>query len=110
MNGPRQFSAGAADEVCGFVRGDPRYDYRVRPEGGFDDVCGILRRSLSEPSGLMQCSKHQEGPLPWSLSCTCLSSARLTNSTESMADPSWVRNRSIASFIGGGRSPHQLIA
>src|SRR5262249_39552440 len=41
---------------------------------------------------------------------TRLSSALLTNSTESIAAPSWVRNCSIASFIGGGRSPHQLIA
>jgi hypothetical protein len=44
-----------------------------------------------------------------SVSITCLSSALLTNSTESIAAPSWVRNCSIASFIGGGRSPHQSI-
>src|SRR5262249_22698725 len=55
-------------------------------------------------------SKHQGGPFPRSVSCTCLSSALLTNSTESIAAPSWVRNCSIASFIGDGRSPHQLIA
>src|SRR5262249_13288265 len=58
----------------------------------------------------MHRSKHQAGPFPWSVSCTCLSSALFTNSTESIAAPSWVRNCSIASFIGGGRSPHQLIA
>src|SRR5262245_14898503 len=60
-------------------------------------------------TGLMHYSKHQAGPFPRSVSCTCLSSALLTNSTESIAAPSWVRNCSIASFIGGGRSPHQLI-
>src|SRR5262249_27122205 len=54
--------------------------------------------------------QHQGGPFPRSVSGTCLSSALLTNSTESIAAPSWVRNCSIASFIGGGRSPHQLIA
>src|SRR5262249_36683654 len=48
-------------------------------------------------TGLMQCSKHQAGPFPWSVSCTCLSSALLTNSTESIVAPSWVRNCSIAS-------------
>src|SRR5262249_23662340 len=65
---------------------------------------------LRATTGLMQCSTHQVGPFPRSVSCTCLSSALLTNSTESIAAPSWVRNCSIASFIGGGRSPHQLIA
>jgi ABC-type oligopeptide transport system ATPase subunit len=38
-------------------------------------------------------------------SCTSLASALLTNSTESIAAPSWLRNCSIASFISGGRSP-----
>src|SRR5262245_14903348 len=66
------------------------------------------RRSHS--AGLMHRSKHHGGPLPRSVSCICLPSALLTNSTESMAAPSWMRNSSIASFIGGGRSPHQLTA
>ena len=65
---------------------------------------------LCAKSGDIQCSEHQAGPFPRSVSCICLSSALLTNSTESIAAPSWVRNCSIASFIGGGRSPHQLIA
>src|SRR5262249_48181666 len=58
---------------------------------------------------LMHRSKHQAGPSVRSVSGACLSSALLTNSTESIAAPSWVRNCSIASFIGGGRSPHQSI-
>src|SRR5215813_6020005 len=62
------------------------------------------------PYGLVYRSKHQAGPFPRSVSCTCLPSALLTNSTESIAAPSWMRNSSIASFIGGGRSPHQSIA
>src|SRR5262245_3145042 len=57
-------------------------------------------------SGLMRRSKHQGGPCPWSVSCTCLSSALLTNSTESIAAPSWMRNWSIASFgLGLGFAP-----
>jgi hypothetical protein len=52
---------------------------------------------------------NQAGPSPPSFSGTCLSSALLTNSTESIAAPSWVRNCSIASSIGAGRSPHQSI-
>src|SRR5262249_49348688 len=50
-------------------------------------------------------AKHQGGPFPWPVSCTCLSSALFTNSTESIAAPSRVRNCSTASFIDGGRSP-----
>src|SRR6266481_2627931 len=53
--------------------------------------------------------QHQPGPSPLSVSGACLSSALLTKSTESIAAPSWVRNCSIASFIGGGRSPHQSV-
>ena len=44
-------------------------------------------------------------PSAESVSGACLSSAFLTNSTESIAAPSWVRNCSPASFIGAGRSP-----
>src|SRR5262249_51564922 len=40
---------------------------------------------------------------------TRLSSAFFTNSTESIAAPSWVRNCSIASFIGGGSDSLLLI-
>src|SRR5207237_52297 len=34
-----------------------------------------------------------------------LSSALFTNSTESIAAPSWTRKLSISSFMGGGSSP-----
>src|SRR5712692_9134048 len=54
-------------------------------------------------------AKHQGGPFPWSVSCTCLSSALFTNSTESIAAPSRVRNCSTASFIDGGRSPSNQV-
>src|SRR6266436_2028352 len=37
------------------------------------------------------------------------SSALFTNSTESIAAPSWTRKLSISSFMGGGSSPHQSI-
>src|SRR6266851_7002079 len=60
-------------------------------------------------TGLMHYSKHQAGSSPRSFSGTCLSSALFTNSTASIAAPSWVRNCSIDSFIGAGRSPHQSI-
>ena len=46
----------------------------------------------------------------YSLSCTCLPSALLTNSTESMAAPSWMRNSWIASFIGGSEPRRLVIA
>ena len=53
--------------------------------------CARSRRCpLCATSGLTHCNKHQAGPFPRSVSCTSLSSAPLTNSTESIADPSWV--------------------
>jgi hypothetical protein len=60
-------------------------------------------------TGLTHRSKDQARPSRRSFSGTCLSSALLTNSTELIAAPSWPRNCSTASFIGGGRSPHQSI-
>ena len=51
-----------------------------------------LARQFRAITGLMHRSKHQAGPFPRSVSCTCRSSALLTNSTESIAAPSWVRN------------------
>src|SRR4030095_13539802 len=75
---------------------------RFTPESGHvqcKSPCLLMARS-----GLVHRGKHQGGPCPWSVSCTCLSSALLTNSTESIAAPSWMRNCSIASFIGGGGS------
>jgi hypothetical protein len=71
------------------------------PECGRTNKGPSLR--LSATTGLMHCGKHQAGPSPQSVSGTCLSSSFLTFSTESIAAPSWVRNCSIDSFIGGGR-------
>jgi steroid delta-isomerase len=44
----RQFNAGKADAVCGLFAADLRYDYRGFPERGFNEICGLLRRSLSD--------------------------------------------------------------
>src|SRR5262249_39570255 len=85
------------DDAAGWIVAEQPSDIRDRDADRF--------QGANCPAG-----KHQAGPFPWSVSCTCLSSALLTNSTESIAAPSWVRNCSIASFIGGGLSPHQLIA
>src|SRR5262249_5166702 len=63
--------------------GRPRRPWHLRAGGGA--VHSII-------SGLMHRSKHQAGPFPRSVSCTCLPSALFTNSTESIAAPSWVRN------------------
>ena len=48
MNWTRRFNAGAVEEICSLFAPDLRYDYRGQPERGFDDVCGLLRRSLSD--------------------------------------------------------------
>jgi ketosteroid isomerase-like protein len=47
-NWTRLFNAGAAEEICGLFAPDLRYDYRGQPERGFEDVCGLLRHSLSD--------------------------------------------------------------
>jgi steroid delta-isomerase len=44
----RKFNAGDADAVCNLFAPDLRYDYRGFPERGFDEICGLLRRSLSD--------------------------------------------------------------
>jgi uncharacterized protein (TIGR02246 family) len=42
------FNAGDTAEVCGLFARDLRYDYRGYPERGFDDICALLQRSLSD--------------------------------------------------------------
>jgi hypothetical protein len=98
-----------------------RIDARRDGPDGDDDNSAFCKRSMSASlqkqrkcewtgcatTGLMHRGKYQAEPFPRSLSGTCLSSALLTNSTESIAAPSWAQNCSIASFIGGGRSPQQ---
>jgi uncharacterized protein (TIGR02246 family) len=46
----RQFNAGDVDVVCDLFAPDLRYDYRGFPERGFDEICGLLRRSLNDRS------------------------------------------------------------
>jgi ketosteroid isomerase-like protein len=48
MNWTRHFNSGAVEEICGLFAPNLRYDYRGQPERGFEDVCGLLRRSLSD--------------------------------------------------------------
>src|SRR5271156_5258544 len=73
------------------------------------DIECLFHKTSRSKDHILHRSKHQAGPFPRSVSCTCLSSALLTNSTESIAVSSWVRNCSIASFIGGGRAAHPSI-
>src|SRR5690242_20425351 len=42
------FNAGDTAQVCGLFARDLRYDYRGHPERGFDDICGLLQRSLGD--------------------------------------------------------------
>ena len=58
-------------------------------------------------TGPMHRSKDQTGPSAESVSGGCVSSARLTHSTESIAAPSWAQNCSMSSFNGDGRGPHK---
>jgi uncharacterized protein (TIGR02246 family) len=44
------FNAGRTEEVCGLFAPDLRYDYRGFPERGYDDICGQLKRSLTDAS------------------------------------------------------------
>ncbi len=48
MNWTRHFNAGDTGEICGLFAPDLRYDYRGQPERGFEHVCGLLQRSLSD--------------------------------------------------------------
>jgi len=44
----RDFNEGRADRVCDLFSPALRYDYRGFPERGFEDICGLLRRSLAD--------------------------------------------------------------
>jgi uncharacterized protein (TIGR02246 family) len=44
----KAFNAGDTAAVCGLFARDLRYDYRGHPERGFDDICGLLQRSLGD--------------------------------------------------------------
>jgi steroid delta-isomerase len=42
------FNAGDASRICDLFAPDLVYDYRGFPERGYDDLCGLLRRSLAD--------------------------------------------------------------
>lgn len=44
------FNSGNAEVICNLFAPTLRYDYRGFPERGFDDICSLLKRSLSERS------------------------------------------------------------
>jgi uncharacterized protein (TIGR02246 family) len=44
----QQFNARNTDRVCGLFDHDLRYDYRGHPERGFDQICDLLQRSLTD--------------------------------------------------------------
>jgi uncharacterized protein (TIGR02246 family) len=46
----KDFNARDTQKVCDLFAPDLRYDFRGRPERGFDDICTLLRRSLSDPA------------------------------------------------------------
>jgi ketosteroid isomerase-like protein len=48
MKWTSHFNAGDRGEICSLFAPDLRYDYRGHPERGFEDVCGLLQRSLSD--------------------------------------------------------------
>jgi len=43
------FNAGNKREICDIFARDLRYDYRGFPERGYQDVCDLLQRALSDP-------------------------------------------------------------
>jgi ketosteroid isomerase-like protein len=43
------FNARDLGAVCELFASDLRYDYQGLPERGYDDICKLLRQSLSEP-------------------------------------------------------------
>lgn len=42
------FNAGRTQTVCDLFSRDLRYDYRGHPERTYSDICGLLRRSLTD--------------------------------------------------------------
>lgn len=46
----RDFNAGKADAVCDLFSTDLKYDFRGYPERDYADICGRLKRSLSDSS------------------------------------------------------------
>jgi ketosteroid isomerase-like protein len=48
MKWTSDFNAGDREKICGLFAPELRYDYRGHPERRFEEVCGLLQRSLSD--------------------------------------------------------------
>jgi steroid delta-isomerase len=46
----RDFNARDSSRICDLFATDLRYDYRGFPERGYAALCGLLRRSLADPT------------------------------------------------------------
>lgn len=46
----KDFNAGNASAVCNLFAPELRYDFRGYPERGYNDICTLLHRSLSDTS------------------------------------------------------------
>src|SRR5437764_5823834 len=46
----QHFNARHGDQVCQLFAPELRYDYRLYPERGFNEICELLRRSLTDRS------------------------------------------------------------
>jgi uncharacterized protein (TIGR02246 family) len=44
------FNARKSAAICDLFATDLRYDYRGQPERGYRDICGLLHKSLSDPT------------------------------------------------------------
>src|SRR5215510_13103876 len=123
VEGQKRASLGIARKIRCVGKADIcRFNWNVRFKSNPEAAVAARRVSFTQEADIGRCHQHtrfgamtglvhhsqyQGGPFPGPVQCTSLSSALLTNSTESIAAPSSMRNCSIASFIGGGRSPHQ---
>jgi ketosteroid isomerase-like protein len=50
MKWTADFNARNSREICNLFAPDLRYDYQGFPERGYQDVCSLLQRSLSDPN------------------------------------------------------------
>jgi len=50
MQWTADFNARNSREICNLFAPDLRYDYQGSPERGYQDVCGLLQRSLTDPN------------------------------------------------------------
>src|SRR5262249_30940097 len=95
-------------DACMLPNSDRSWPSLPRPR--WRDVWPSVGPVLKSPETAEEKFRARQRPSLWGVSGAGLSSARFTNSTASMAAPSWTRKLSIASFIGGGSAPHQSMA